>query len=126
MPPKDIEPPVAAGLAFSGKALKKLLGSKGAPFKFNMSEAGAFQIELLADGKIAKGLGAKSGKLVVIAKAAKSGAGAGVQKITFKLSKKAQRKLAKLRKLKVTVRITMTDLAQNKSKPSGKAFTLKK
>jgi hypothetical protein len=114
--PVDSTAPLASATGFrKGTDLGNLLGRGGAPFEFTLSEAGAYQAELLADAKVAKGLGAKTSakKYVVLAKVKRVNASAGKQKVIFKLSKKARKKLRKVRKLKVTVRLTLADPAGN-------------
>ncbi|HEX6711729.1 MAG TPA: hypothetical protein VF066_00035 [Thermoleophilaceae bacterium] len=99
------------GLTTARVKLAALL-KKGLPIKASCSEACAFKVALTIDARIAKriglataGIGRKSSSLTA----------AGSKKLTIKLSRKAQRKLARVKSVRLKVTLSATDAARNSS-----------
>jgi hypothetical protein len=99
------------GLVIARIKLAALL-AKGLPVKLTCSEACTFAITLLLDQKTAKrvGLAAKS---VRVGRATGRLTAKGSKTVRVKLTKKAKRKLAKLKRVTLTVSVNAKDTAGN-------------
>jgi subtilisin-like proprotein convertase family protein len=100
------------------------------------NEAGAISAQGVLAAKLAKTLGLpangtvftsakKKAKPAIIAKGSAKASKAGKYKVTLKLTKKARKKLAKLKKVKLTLKTRVSDLAGNRRLVT-KSVTLKR
>jgi hypothetical protein len=121
LPAPDKTPPVVA-LAIAKTKLKALL-AKGLPVTVSCSEACKFVLSLVVDAKTAKKL--HLSRVVTVGRANGTLTTAGKKKVVVKLTKKAKKKIAKAKKVVITVKTTATDTAGNRASKS-KRVTIKR
>ena len=108
-PPVD-KPPLAT-FSFKAQKLAKAL-AKGFKGVAGTNEAGTATLVLLLDRKTAKKLRLAAAKPLTVAKSTtRTLAGPGKMTLTAKFTRKAKRALKKVRKISLTGRLTVTDVA---------------
>jgi hypothetical protein len=116
--------PAITGLSTARVKLATAL-SRGYPVRFSSSEAGRATVALTASGSNARGLKVVMAKTVQVAGASKSLPGAGQHSVTAKFTSKARRKLRRLRRVTLSVQVTVVDSGGN-SATQTKKVTLKR
>lgn len=119
LPPPDTAAPMTTLSAARGQKLKQVL-AKGLRLMLSSNEAGKAAVTVSVDAKTARKLHVKRevGSATANAVAGKVG-------LTVKLSAKARKAFKKLRKVKLSVRAVVTDVAGNATNRSL-AVTLKR
>jgi uncharacterized membrane protein YgcG len=97
-----------------GQRLRTVL-KKGYAVGFDSNEPGSATGSLRASGSAARGLKVTVAKTATVASGKSKFASAGRQKVVLKFTRKARKKLARKRSLKLTLRMTVADAAGNKS-----------
>jgi hypothetical protein len=113
--PDKLAPTIA--LAIAKTKLKALL-AKGLPVTVSCSEACKFVLSLVVDSKTAKKL--HLSRVATVGRASGTLTTAGKKKVVVKLTKKAKKKVAKAKKIVITVKTTATDAAGNRGTKSKK------
>jgi subtilisin-like proprotein convertase family protein len=133
---QDKNPPVAS-LSFASQKLGDVLSSRLLKVKVRTSEAGglsgqavlgkalAKQLGLPANGKVYTSAKKAKAKPAIIAKGARKVPKAGRYTLTLKLTRKSAKQLAGRRKVKLGIRVRVTDKAGNR-KLVKKGLTLKR
>jgi hypothetical protein len=111
-------------LAIPRQRLGKVL-KKGYAVGLITDEAGAGSATLVASGRDAAGLKVTAAKKVTVAKGSKRFRAAGKQKLVLKFTRKARKKLARKRSLKLTLTVKVVDGANNGA-TTTKRITLKR
>jgi hypothetical protein len=116
----DTTRPVAS-LSVPRQKLGKVAKSGKLVENVKTNEAGSFSGQAVLDAALAKrlrlpanGTVFTSAKPAIIAKGSRSAAAPGSYKLTLKLTAKARKKLARLRRVKLTLRTRVADLAGNR------------
>jgi hypothetical protein len=88
---------------------------------------GAAQVRLVVAGRTARRLGLSRGRQVTIGRASKAIATAGTpERMVVKLTARARRALARRRKLTMTIKLSVSDLANATSTPLQQKLTLRR
>jgi hypothetical protein len=118
------QPATITGLSGGRVKLARAL-SKGYPVAFSTTEGGRATVSLSASGSNARGLKVVMAKTVRVAGGSKALPGAGQHRVTAKFTSKARRRLRRLRRVTLTVQVTVVDSAGN-SATESKRVTLKR
>lgn len=119
----DTTPPVFT-FTPRGQKLGTVL-KKGYALTVTTNEPGAGAAQLTASGAAARGLKVTTAKTATVAKGTKPFPAAGSQTLVLKFTKKARKRLARKRSIKLTLTVTVADAAKN-STSARKTITLKR
>jgi RTX calcium-binding nonapeptide repeat (4 copies) len=109
-------------LTLTGLALQRVL-SRGLVMFVELSEPATVEARLELSRRAARGLGlasAAAAKPVIVGKRTANATAAGRLRVVVKLTKRARRRLAGARRVRLTVRLTAADAAGNLAKASRK------
>lgn len=116
-PPVPDKVAPALAIVIAKTKLKSLL-AKGLPVTVSCSEACKFVLSLIVDSKTAKKL--HLSRVATVGRASGTLTTAGKKKVVVKLTKKAKKRIAKAKKIVITVKTTATDAAGNRASKSKK------
>lgn len=119
----DTTPPICT-VSIKKQKLKNVL-EKGLKLTASCNEAAALNGSLTATFNVSK-RSARAAKVLTVSKKSATLKAPGRITFTLKLTKKAKRALAKVKKVKFTAKVTAKDAAGNASKAVKKSLTLKR